>query len=49
MQYANAKNIPFVAIAGETEIAEGKVMLKNMITGEQQLVTPEELLSFIRI
>ena len=49
MQYANAKNIPFVAIAGETEIAEGKVMLKNMIAGEQQLLTPEELLSFIHI
>ncbi|MBQ9524910.1 MAG: histidine--tRNA ligase [Bacteroidaceae bacterium] len=48
MQYANAKNIPFVAIAGETEIAEGKVMLKNMLSGDQKLVTPEELVSEIQ-
>ena len=47
MQYANARNIPYVAIVGETEIAEGKVMLKNMVSGEQQLVTPEELVSEI--
>ena len=48
MQYANAKNIPFVAIAGETEIAEGKVMLKNMLSGDQKLVTPEELVAEIQ-
>ncbi|MBQ6204803.1 MAG: histidine--tRNA ligase [Prevotella sp.] len=44
MSYANAKQIPFVALAGENEIGEGKLTLKNMITGEQQLVTPEELI-----
>ena len=44
MSYANAKQIPFVALAGENEINEGKVMLKNMETGEQQLLTPDELL-----
>jgi len=43
MQYANAKQIPFVALAGENEMNEGKVTLKNMETGEQRLVTPEEL------
>ena len=43
MQYANQKEIPFVAIAGENEMAEGKLTLKNMETGEQRLVTPEEL------
>ena len=43
MQYANQKTIPFVAMTGETEMAEGKVMLKNMATGEQQLVSPDEL------
>ncbi len=43
MSYANAKQIPFVAIVGESEMAEGKVMLKNMTTGEQNLVTAEEL------
>ena len=44
MSYANAKQIPFVALAGENEIGEGKLTLKNMITGEQRLVTPEELI-----
>ena len=43
MSYANAKQIPFVVLAGETEMAAGKVTLKNMETGEQQLVTAEEL------
>lgn len=44
MSYANAKQIPFVALAGENEINEGKVTLKNMVTGEQMLVNPDELL-----
>lgn len=44
MSYANAKNIPFVAIVGENEMNEGKVMLKNMETGEQNLVSAEELI-----
>ena len=48
MQYANAKQIPFVAIVGETEMAEGKVMLKNMVSGEQNLVTPDELVTMIQ-
>ena len=43
MGYANAKNIPFVALVGENEMNEGKVTLKDMATGEQRLVTPEEL------
>ena len=38
MTYANNKNIPFVAIIGETELAEGKVMLKNMTTGDRKSV-----------
>ena len=45
MQYANQKGIPFVIMTGETEMAEGKVMLKNMTTGEQKLVSPEELIN----
>ena len=45
MSYANDKNIPFVAIVGENEMNEGKLTLKNMTTGEQSLVTPEELLA----
>ena len=42
MGYADAKRIPFVAIVGGDEMAAGKVMLKNMITGEQKLSTLEE-------
>ncbi len=45
MSYANAKQIPFVALAGDNEIAEGKVTLKNMSTGEQSLVTLSELVN----
>ena len=45
MSYANAKNVPFVAIAGENEIAEGKVMLKDMVKGEQRLVSADELIN----
>ena len=48
MSYANAKAIPFVAIAGENEMNEGKVMLKNMTTGEQALVTPDELVAAVK-
>ena len=47
MAYANAKQIPYVAIAGENEIKEGKMTLKNMETGEQQMLTPDELISAI--
>ena len=43
MAYANAKHIPFVVLAGDNEIEQGKVTLKNMTTGEQILVSPEEL------
>jgi histidyl-tRNA synthetase len=45
MSYANQKQIPFVALAGENEINEGKFTLKNMLTGDQQLVTFDELLA----
>ena len=48
MSYANAKSIPFVALTGENEISEGKVMLKNMATGEQNLVTPDELIAAVK-
>ena len=44
MSYANAKQIPFVVLAGESEMQQGKVTLKNMETGEQKLVTTEELI-----
>ena len=48
MSYANAKQIPFVALAGENEMVEGKFTLKNMFTGEQQLVVIEELIEKIK-
>lgn len=38
MSYANAKQIAFVAMAGENEMKENKITLKNMVTGEQMLV-----------
>ena len=47
MSYANQKQIPFVAIVGETEMAQGKVTLKNMQTGEQSLLSPEELIEAV--
>ena len=48
MSYANAKNIPFVVLAGDNEIAENKVTVTNMETGEQKLVTTEELISILK-
>ena len=48
MSYANAKNIPFVVLAGENEMAAGTVTLKNMESGEQTLVTAEELIATVK-
>ena len=48
MSYANAKQIPFVVLAGENEMAEGKFTLKNMLTGNQQLITTEELIDIVK-
>ena len=48
MSYANAKNIPFVALVGENEMNENKVTLKNMETGEQSLVSAEELIQTLK-
>ncbi len=45
MAYANARAVPFVALVGETELAEGRITLKNMATGEQQQLTLDELLA----
>jgi histidyl-tRNA synthetase len=44
MSYADNKRIPYVAIVGETEMNDSKVMLKNMKTGEQGLVSLDELI-----
>jgi histidyl-tRNA synthetase len=48
MGYANAKHIPFVALAGENEMAEQKITLKNMETGEQSLLSIEEIISIVQ-
>ncbi|MBQ9286780.1 MAG: histidine--tRNA ligase [Bacteroidaceae bacterium] len=47
MQYANARAIPFVALAGEAEMAKGVFTLKNMLTGEQTEVSTEEMIAVI--
>jgi histidyl-tRNA synthetase len=47
MNYANKKEIPFVVLAGESEMAEQKFTLKNMHSGEQNLVTAEELIKIV--
>lgn len=47
MSYANAKSIGFVALAGESEIEADKITLKDMATGNQQLVTAEEMMSLL--
>ena len=48
MGYADDKQIPFVAIIGGDEMAQQKVMLKNMTTGEQTLVSLEELVKALK-
>lgn len=48
MSYADTKRIPFVALVGENEIKENKINLKNMLTGEQCLVSLDELLEKFR-
>lgn len=45
MAYADALKVPYVAIIGETELADGKVMLKDMTTGEQSQLTMAEILT----
>ena len=42
MGYADALKVPYVAIVGENELAENKMMLKEMATGNQQLLSVEE-------
>lgn len=45
MSYANGKNIPFTCIIGENEMLENKVILKDMESGEQAVLTLVELLN----
>ena len=48
LAYANKLGVPFAVLLGEDEIAEGKCSVKNMVTGEQQKLTPEEAASYIK-
>ena len=48
MSYANAKQIPYVVLAGDNEMAQGKLTLKDMATSEQKLVTTEELIEELK-
>ena len=48
MNYANARNIPFVALVGESEMAAGTIALKNMTTGEQSTCTLDEVIARIK-
>ena len=48
MNYANARQIPFVALVGENEMRDGVIALKNMTTGEQQTLTIEELIAAVK-
>lgn len=48
MGYADTKQIPFVAIVGGDEMAQNKVMLKNMTSGEQKLVSIEEIVAEVK-
>lgn len=47
MNYANSKKIGYVALAGDNEIQEGKITLKNMASGDQRMVTADELVKEI--
>jgi histidyl-tRNA synthetase len=47
-KYADDKKIPFVAVVGEEEMKSGRVSLKHMQSGDQTLVTPEELIEKLR-
>ena len=49
MAYANAKQIPYVVLAGENEMNEKKLTLKNMDTGEQQMLTIDELINKVTV
>lgn len=48
MNYANKKNIAFVAMAGEEEINSGVISLKNMKTGEQKKLSPDQMILEIK-
>lgn len=48
MSYANDKNVAYVAMVGETEMANGTIALKCMETGEQENLTIDEVISKLK-
>ncbi len=48
MSYANGRNIPFVAVVGENEVQTSRIALKNMATGEQQMLTIDEVINYLK-
>ena len=49
MSYADDNKIPYVAIIGESELENGTIALKNMISGEQQSLTIDELIQTLSL
>ncbi len=49
VKYANRLKISYVVIIGEQEVLSGKISVKSMITGEQRLMTVEELTGLIAV
>jgi len=47
MMYSNKREIPFVVMVGEAEMEQNKYLLKDMNSGEQQLLTLEELIKTV--
>ena len=48
MSYADKLGIPYVVLIGEDEMAEGVVAVKDMLSGQQQKLSPEEAAAFIK-
>ncbi len=48
MGYADSKKIPFVALIGENEISQNMINLKDMLSGEQKLISFNELISLLK-
>lgn len=48
MKYANARNIPFVCLLGENEINNGTIVIKNMLSGEQETIKQSELYKYFK-
>ena len=48
MSYADKLGVPYAVFLGEDELSQGKCAVKNMVTGEQVLLTPEEAATFIK-